>query len=56
MQLTKSPPEGWKENNKIKVLRRLAYGLTDDDYFFQRLFDASRKNYVRNPLSHTICD
>ena len=43
-------------NNKIKVLRRQAYGLPDDDYFFLRLFDASRKNYVRNPLSHKICD
>lgn len=43
-------------NNKIKVLRRQAYGLPNDDYFFLRLFDASRKNYVRNPLSHKICD
>ena len=43
-------------NNKIKVLRRQAYGLPDDDYFFLRLFDASRKEYVRNPSSHKICD
>ena len=43
-------------NNKIKVLRRQAYGLPDDDYFFLRLFDASRKDYIRNPLSHKICD
>ena len=43
-------------NNKIKVLRRQAYGLPDDDYFFLRLFDASRKDYVRNPLSHKVCD
>ena len=43
-------------NNKIKVLRRQAYGLPDDDYFFLRLFDASRKDYVRNPKSHKICD
>ena len=43
-------------NNKIKVLRRQAYGLPDDDYFFLRLFDVSRKNYVRNPSSHKICD
>ena len=42
--------------NKIKVLRRQAFGLPDDDYFFLRLFDASRKNHVRNPLSHKICD
>ena len=43
-------------NNKIKVLRRQAYGLPDDDYFFLRLFDASRKGYIRNPPSHKICD
>lgn len=43
-------------NNKIKVFRRQDYGLPDDDYFFLRLFDASRKKYVRNPLSHKICD
>ena len=43
-------------NNKIKVLRRQVYGLPDDDYFFLRLFDASRKDYIRNPLSHKICD
>ena len=33
-------------NNKIKVLRWQAYGLPNDDYFFLRLFDTSRKNYV----------
>jgi len=43
-------------NNKIKVSRQQAYGLLDDDYFFQRLFDARSKNYVRKPLSHKICD
>lgn len=43
-------------NNKIKVLRRQAYGLPDDNYFFLRLFDISRKKYVRNPLSHKIYD
>ena len=43
-------------NNKIKVIRRQAYGLPDDDYFFLRLFDASRKEYVRNPPSHKFRD
>lgn len=43
-------------NNKIKTLRRQGYGYPDDDYFFLKLFDASRKCYVRNPLSHRICD
>ena len=43
-------------NNKIKTLRRQAYGLPDDEYFFLRLFDASRKGCVRNVPPHKICD
>lgn len=43
-------------NNKIKTLRRQAYGLPDDEYFFLRIMDISRKDYVRNPSSHKICD
>ncbi|MEG1505534.1 MAG: transposase, partial [Lachnospiraceae bacterium] len=43
-------------NNKIKTLRRQAYGYRDDEYFFLKLFDISRTTYVRNPLSHKICD
>ena len=43
-------------NNKIKTLRRQAYGYPDDDYFFLKLFDASRKTYVRNQKSHKIYD
>ena len=39
-------------NNKIKTLRRQGYGYPDDDYFFLKLFDASRKTYTRNPKSH----
>ena len=39
-------------NNKIKTLRRQGYGYPDDDYFFLKLFDATRKGYIRNPLSH----
>ena len=39
-------------NNKIKTLRRQGYGYPDDDYFFLKLFDASRKPYDRNPKSH----
>ena len=30
-------------NNKIKTLRRRAYGYPDDDYFFLKLFDITRK-------------
>ena len=43
-------------NNKIKTLRRQGYGYPDDEYFFLKLFDMSRRNYVRNPKSHKICD
>jgi transposase len=41
-------------NNKIKTLRRQGYGYPDDDYFFLKLFDASRKDYVRNPVAESI--
>lgn len=43
-------------NNKIKTLRRQGYGYPDDEYFFLKLFDMSRRAYVRNPKSHKICD
>ena len=29
-------------NNKIKTVRRQAYGFHDDEYFFLKLFDISR--------------
>lgn len=41
-------------NNKIKTLRKQGYGYPDDDYFFLKLFDASRKDYVRNPVAERI--
>ncbi len=43
-------------NNKIKTLRRQGYGYPDDDYFFLKLFDISRKSYLRNPSSNNFCD
>jgi len=43
-------------NNKIKTLRRKGYGYPDEDYFFLKLFDVSRKPYIRNPSSHTVYD
>ncbi|KAF5051544.1 ISL3 family transposase ISLdl1 [anaerobic digester metagenome] len=43
-------------NNKIKTLRRQGYGYPDDEYFFLKLLDMSRKAYVRNPPSHRIYD
>jgi len=39
-------------NNMIKTLRRQGYGYPDDDYFFLKIIDASRKTYERNPKSH----
>ena len=41
-------------NNKIKTLRRQAYGIPDDEYFFLKVVDASYRPYVRNPKSHMI--
>ena len=43
-------------NNLIKTLRRQAYGLPDDDYFFLKVFDASRRTYVQNPKSPKLSD
>ena len=43
-------------NNKIKTLRRQGYGYPDDEYFFLKLFDISRKAYIRNQKSHKLCD
>jgi len=43
-------------NQMIKNVRRQGYGYPDDEYFFLKLFDASRKDYVRNPKSPKICD
>ena len=43
-------------NNKIKTLRRQGYGYPDDEYFFLKLFDISRKGYIRNQKSHKLCD
>lgn len=43
-------------NNKIKTLRRQGYGYPDDEYFFLKLFDMSRRDYDRNPKSHKLCD
>ena len=43
-------------NNKIKTIRRQGYGYPDDEYFFLKLFDMSRRSYERNPKSHKICD
>ena len=43
-------------NNKIKTLRRQGYGYPDDEYFFLKIIDASRRKYVRNEPSHRKSD
>lgn len=43
-------------NNLIKTVRRKAYGYRDNDYFFLKIMDESRREYVRNPKSHKNCD
>ena len=43
-------------NQKIKTLRRHGYGYPDDEYFFLKLFDMSRQDYVRNVPSHRFSD
>ena len=35
-------------NNKIKTIRRQAYGYGDEDYFFLKAMDSSYQLYVRN--------
>ena len=35
-------------NNLIKTVRRKAYGYRDNDYFFLKIMDESRSEYVRN--------
>lgn len=43
-------------NNMIKAVRRQAYGYRDDEYFFLKLFDASRRDKARNTKSHRKSD
>ena len=43
-------------NQKIKTLRRHAYGYNDDEYFFLKLIDMSRHGHEQNLLSHIKCD
>jgi transposase len=43
-------------NQKIKTLRRHGYGYPDDEYFFLKIIDMSRKKYVRNEPSHRMYD
>lgn len=43
-------------NNLIKTVRRKAYGYRDNDYFFLKIMDGSRRESVRNPKSHNNYD
>jgi len=47
-----SQPQLWA--SRIKVVRRIAYGFHDDEYFFLKVIDASRREYVRNPVSPKV--
>ena len=40
-------------NNLAKVIKRNAYGFSDDRYFFNKLMEASRKPY-HCPRSHSF--
>jgi len=37
-------------NNKIKTIRRMHYGIPEDNYFFLMLLDINRKSYPKHPL------
>ncbi len=41
-------------NERIIPTSRQAYGYPDDEYFFLKLFDMSRRSYERNPKSHNL--
>jgi len=41
-RISNGPLEG--TNNMIKTMRRQAYGYRDDEYFFLKIWDASRMN------------
>ena len=41
-------------NNKIKTVRRQAFGYHDDGYFFLKTIDSSYHTTVKNPKSHRI--
>ena len=43
-------------NNKIKVIRNQAYGIPDDEYFFLKVMDASRRtsSEIQNPTIFRI--
>lgn len=43
-------------NNKIKPLRRKDYGFPNENYFFLKLFNVSRKPYSGIPSSHNFYD
>ena len=43
-------------NRKIKTIRSHGYAYPDNEYFFLKVIDASRKKYVRNQRTHKIND
>ncbi len=51
-QISSSKIEGI--NILIKTIRRQAYGLPNDEYFFLKVMDASRVKYQRNLKYHRV--
>ncbi len=47
-QLTSGKIEGI--NNKIKTIRRMHYGIPEDDYFFLMILDINEKSYTKHYL------
>ncbi|WP_417305491.1 transposase [Ellagibacter isourolithinifaciens] len=43
-------------NDRIETIRRQGYGYLDDEYFFPKVIDSSRRRYVEDPKSHRFCD
>ena len=41
-------------NNLIKTVRRQAYGYRDDDYFFLKIMDASRRTNTSERESRKV--
>lgn len=56
MPPTASRPAMEDINNKIKNLGQQGYGYPDDDYFFLKMFDVSRRKPGQNPMLGNICN
>lgn len=43
-------------NDRIETIRRRGHGYPDDECFFLKIIDSSRKRYVENLKSQRFCD